>query len=233
MTKKIDIIILSYAKTEKHYKLTTNCIESLNNSKFSNLFNIIVVESQKGVSFNYQNVKTLHLDEPFNYNKFANYAASFCEAELIGIFNNDVIFDEFWFYEIIKNFDDVNGFYSCSPISLTSSTQNEFRHQKQPIEGYRIAKELSGWAIVLTRKLWKHLGGLDTCVSFWCSDDVYAEQLKAENVKHYLIPTSIVNHVENGSNTLKTVDKATNEELTYNQAKIFNKKYNANKFNLN
>lgn len=232
--KLIDIIILSYAKTEKHYNLTVNCLDSLKKSKLSKLFNIIVIETKEGVSYNFDGVKTAHLKEPFNYNKFANYGASLGDCELIGVFNNDVIFNENWFVEIIHNFIEANsGFYSCSPISLTSSTQNEFRHIKPFAEGYEIAKHISGWAIVLTRKLWQHLKGFDTRVSFWCSDDAYSEQLKAANVKHYLITTSIVNHVENGSNTLKTLDEETKQELTYNQAKQFNKLYNANKFNLN
>jgi GT2 family glycosyltransferase len=230
---KIDIVILSYAKTDKHYQLTANCLNSLLNSKGSENFKIIVVESQKGVFYNqFYCVSTIHLDKPFNYNGFANVGISEYKNELIGVFNNDVIFDENWFEEILKHYQSQD-LFSCSPISHTSQSQRQWFRTTEPVVGYGIAKELSGWAIVFTRKLWDKLGGLDDCCTFWCSDDAYREQLKAINVEHLLIPTSIVNHVDNGSNTLKTVDSETNYQLTMAQAKVFNKKFNANKFNLN
>lgn len=230
---KIDIIILSYAKTDKHYKLTVNCLKSLMASKGSENFNVTVVESAFNIDYSqFEDVISMSISGEFNYNKFANTAASIFGNPFIGVFNNDVIFDENWFEEILKTYKGQD-LFSCSPISHTSQSQRQWFATTEPVVGYGIAKELSGWAIVFTRKLWDKLGGLDDCCTFWCSDDAYCEQLKAANVEHILIPTSIVNHVDNGSNTLKTVDSETNYQLTMEQAKIFNKKYNANKFNLN
>lgn len=229
--KIIDIIILSFAKSQSHYLLTANAILSCQQSKHSSRFNIIVVETNKDVEFNVFDVTTIHLDKPFNYNEFANKAIKLSDNELIGVFNNDVIFSENWFDEILNR--DIEDVYSCSPISLTSTSQKEFNGLKQPIEGYGIARELSGWAIVFTRELWLKIGGLSEIVNFWCSDDVYAKQLQSHGIKHYLIPTSIVNHVEQGSNTLKTLDSDTKEMLTYGQARIYNNHFNENKFNLN
>ncbi len=231
--KIIDIIILSFAKEAKHFNLTLNCINSLRESKHSSRFNIIVVESVPTIDYElmFNDVKTVHLNKEFNYNEFANEAIKLSENELIGIFNNDIIFDENWFDEIIKQ--EIGDVYSCSPISLTSASQREFAHLKEPVEGYEIARHLSGWAIVFTRELWLKIGGLSEIVNFWCSDDVYAKQLQAHGIKHYLIPTSIVNHVDNGSNTLKTLDTNTKEGLTYGQARIYNTHFNENKFGLN
>lgn len=230
--KIIDIIILSFAKSQQHYLLTINAIKSLKESKLSSCFNVIIVETNLSVNYDELGVKTLHFDEPFNYNRFANKAINTCKSELIGVFNNDVIFDEDWFSEIIK-LDIGLSIFSCSPISLTSSSQREFIQSEKPIIGYGIARQLSGWAIVFTRELWQTIGGLSEVVSFWCSDDVYAQQLRENGFFHYLIPTSIVNHVENGSNTLKTLDGDLKESLTYGQARIYNKEFNDNKFGLN
>ena len=230
---KIDIIILSYAKTDKHYQLTVNCLKSLMESKGSENFNILVIESVSDIDYNqFLGVKTISIIAPFNYNQFANYGILFNCSQLIGVFNNDVIFNENWYEEILKNYKGED-LFSCSPISHTSQSQKEWFTTTEPIVGYGIAKQLSGWAIVFTRKLWDEIGGLDDFCTFWCSDDAYSEQLQSFKIPHYLIPTSIVNHVENGSNTLKTMDSETNYQLTLEQAKIFNKKYNANKFNLN
>jgi hypothetical protein len=230
--KVIDIIILSFAKSAAHHMLTVNCVNSLKGSNLNSCFNIIVVETNPAVTYDELGVKTLHFDKPFNYNEFANLAIMSGDNELIGVFNNDVIFNENWFTEIMK-LDVGNTIDSLSPISLTSASQREFVGCKYPVVGYEIARQVSGWALVFTRELWLKIGGLSEIVSFWCSDDVYTRQLQDAGVKHYLIPTSIVNHVENGSNTLKTLDGEVKESLTFGQARIWNKKYNDNKFGLN
>lgn len=229
--KIIDIIILSFAKSDKHRQLTINCIDSLKKSAHSNKFNIIVVETNLVVNYDALGVKTVYFEEPFNYNGHTNKAVMLSDNELIGVFNNDVIFDVDWFSEILKHYK--KDIYSCSPISLTSASQREFVGRKEPIDGYGIARELSGWAIVFTRELWLKIGGISELVNFWCSDDVYAKQLQEHDIKHYLIPTSIVNHVDQGSNTLKTLDAEIKEELTYGQARIWNTNFNDNKFGLN
>lgn len=224
----IDIVILSWAKSDKHKQLTIDCLDSLRKCEHYSLFNIMVVESASNID--YKGVKTIYIDKPFNYNMFANEAIRQGKNELIGVFNNDVIFDPNWYKDIMIhcNYD----LYSCSPISLTSQTQSEFKRQNKPIAGYKIAKHISGWAIVFTRKLWLKIGGLSEAYSFWCSDDVYAKQLKDNGISHYLIPTSIVNHLDNGSNTLKTLDSKLKDSLTMQQARAWNKDNNDNKFGL-
>lgn len=236
--KTIDIIILSYAKSEFHYQLTVNCLKSLLNSKLSDCFNIIVVESNEATiplfRCSFREVTFLHIKEKFNYNRFANKALGFAggNSELIGVFNNDVIFDENWFLEIIKNIE-LEKEFSCSPISLTSASQREFVNSLGCFFGYGIARELSGWAIVLNRLAYNKIGGFGESYSFWCSDDEYSRQLKQNDISHFLIPSSIVNHVEQGSNTLKTLPEQEKKVLTYEQAKVWNKNNNDNKFGLN
>ncbi len=230
--KVIDIIILSFAKSAAHHMLTVNCVNSLKGSNLNSCFNIIVVETNPAVTYDELGVKTLHFDETFNYNGFANKAIMSCDNELIGVFNNDVIFNDNWFNEIVK-LDVGNTIESLSPISLTSASQREFVGCKYPVHGYEIARHVSGWALVFTRELWLKIGGLSEIVSFWCSDDVYTKQLQEHGINHYLIPTSIVNHVENGSNTLKTLESDYKETLTFGQARIYNKEFNDNKFGLN
>ncbi len=224
----IDIVILSYAKSPKHKQLTIDCLESLRKCEHYSLFNVIVVETMPNVD--YKGAETMYIDKPFNYNQFANEAIRQGKNEIIGVFNNDVIFDANWYKDILVNCN--YGLYSCSPISLTSQSQSEFKRQNKPIEGLKIAKHISGWAIVFTRKLWLKIGGLSEVYSFWCSDDAYAKQLKDNGIKHYLIPTSIVNHLDNGSNTLKTLDLEVKNALTYEQARAWNKDNNDNKFGL-
>lgn len=218
--QKIDIVILSDAKTEALHQLTLNCLQSLEDSVGSEYFNITVVESQPHID--YSDIRTLHINEAFSYNGHSNKAIALGESEWVGVFNNDLVFDKDWYVELMKYKYD-----SMSPKCYITRTQATFG---AVTKGYRTAQELSGWAIVMRRAVWNEIGGLDEAVSFWCSDDAYREQLINAKIDHYLIPTSKVNHLGGGSNTLKTVDKQTNQKMTMDQVDIYNKKYNKHMF---
>lgn len=220
----IDIFILSKATDGNLAKFTADCLTSLKKSEGSEDFNITVIEGNPKVNYSYP-TKTEHYTEPFNYNGYFNRAIKNTSAEWIGCFNNDLIFDKKWYVELMKH-----KFDSMSPKSKHTLRQMPL---EGIIKGYDISLHISGWALVFKRNVWGTIGGLDDTCNFWCSDNAYAEQLKEHKIDHYLICDSIVNHLEQGSKTLSTLPKDKRDELTFEQAKIFNKKYNKNLFNLN
>ena len=70
---EVDIIFLTKTSNEDYYYMTKEAIESLLNSESDNIFNIIVVESEKNCKFTYNYnkcVTVLFEDEKFNYNRF-------------------------------------------------------------------------------------------------------------------------------------------------------------------
>lgn len=222
----IDVVILSWAKDNKLKEMTEYCIRTLFNSEKDILFNVTVVETNPNVNYN---VNTMHLinETRFNYNRFANAGIETGINEHIVFCNNDLEFKPGWASELLKwNFD------SMSPLSLTSPTQSKFVN-KQPQFGYEIAQHISGWCIYLKRSVWNMLGGLNEEFDFWFADNIYAQQLKNNKIDHFLIPKSIVNHLEGGSTTLKELDTILKEELTFKQARKYNKKFGTNHFNLN
>ena len=73
----------------------------------------------------------------------------------------------------------------------------------------------------------ERIGYLDESVEFYCSDDVYIRQLKENNIKHALVTTSVVNHLEHL--TLIKEDAKSFEHLTVNQVKKYNKLFNENR----
>ena len=224
----VDIVMLSWAKDDRLKKVTMDAVRSLYMSENDINFNVIVVESNHDVVYPMP-IITMHLTEQnFNYNRFANEGIKAGCNEFILFCNNDLHFHKGWCTELL-----LYGFDSMSPMSLTSPSQQKFRNNLKPVKGYNIAQELPGWAIMIKRSVWNMLGGLDERVTFWCSDDCYAEQLKKHNIEHYLVPTSLVNHLDGGSNTLKNLDSNIKEQLTMEQARVFNKIFNTNKFNLN
>jgi len=81
---------------------------------------------------------------------------------------------------------------------------------------------------MIKRKLWEDIGKFDTDVTFWCSDDVVIEQVKAKGVLPMIVIDSIVEHT--ASTTLKTQTSSNINDLKWRNVYIFNKKYNKNKF---
>ena len=216
----IDIVILSYAKTDAFKKLTEDCIKSLYASDRAGLFNVIVVESIKGVT--YDKVKTIHPEGKFNYNKFANIGIAEGKSEYVCVCNNDLIFNDSWATQLLKY-----GYDSMSPKCPRNLLQ---RDMYGAIMGYETGKHISGWCICLKRKVWDKISGFDEDFEFWCADDSYREQLLNSGIKHYLISTSSVTHL--GSQTLDTEDESRKQYLTTEMARKFNKKFGRNLFNL-
>jgi hypothetical protein len=226
------VILLSYANTQKAIVYTINAINTLALSNSGNkIKSVLVIENSDYQWANLQrNFELLFINktEKFNYNAFLNYGVKLINSrfdlqpdDYIACCNNDLSFDKNWL-----NIMD-HGFDSVSPKCNLTHSHNEFRNITK---GYRTAKELSGWCIVLKFKVWQLINGFDESITFWCSDDAYREQLINNSIEHYIVPTSIVNHLDGGSNTLKGIDSDLKKELTTDQIKVFNNKYQKNIF---
>jgi GT2 family glycosyltransferase len=204
----IDIIIISASKNTELIKITQNAVDTCYNSKGK--FNIFVIETFK--KHEYKNAKIiLFKQKDFNYNKTINFALSKTNNKHVGVFNNDVVFEKNWYIELVKGFEKYD---SLSPRCEYSNNQT-FGF----VPGYRLRKNINGWAICFKRSIIKKIGGFNEDVHFWRSDDIYREQIKVARIKHALVSSSIVNHL--GSLTLKTLNQKEREDKTYNQYRIF------------
>lgn len=213
---KIDIIILAASKTPELIQMTQNAINSCINSAIENEFNIVVVETYNEKQV-YGNCTTLYFIEPeFNYNKTMNFGAANTENEYILFANNDLIFESGWSEELISQMKK-HKVSSGSPYCSISMP----RYKNTVQFGYELRKQVAGWALMLSRKLHKKIGGFNESVNFWKSDDIYTEQLKQANERHILAVNAKVTHLDNGSKTLKTTSKETQKQLTHQQ----NEKY--------
>jgi GT2 family glycosyltransferase len=223
---EIDIIILSYAQSEELKSITINAVNSLVESEDPNTikFNIIVVESQKDLNpFQYEFTTTLYPDEEFGYHKFMNIGINYTQAPFVCICNNDLIFHKNWASEILKPFFTYSDIWSASPVCSTLHPSSGFELNSGYRLGYGIRNELSGWCIFFKRDLLKITGLLDPNLKFWCADNDYINTLWALNLKHLLVTSSIVDHLEN-----TTLNKQTQEEqdrLTEQECVYFTKKW--------
>jgi GT2 family glycosyltransferase len=166
----------------------------------------------------YRNAVTVANPGPFNYNRTANRAAKLGSADWIVVANNDLVFSDGWLHELIAANHPV-----VSPKSPGDPRQQDVvENETGTVNG----RHLSGWCYMIRRNLWRQIGGFDTCVDFWCSDDVVIEQVTAAGVQPMLVPGSVVKHL--GSTTLRgRVDR---DELTWAQVDIYNRKYGRDKF---
>ncbi len=204
----VDILILSFAKTEQLWKLTQSTVDSCLQSEKEIDFNILVLEQNTNIS--YERCKTHYITEAFNYNRFMNIGISLTGGEYVCLCNNDLIFGKGWCSNIIRAMQE-NKLLSASP--LCPRVQGERIKYGPAVDfGYNNSHHMSGWCIMCNRKLFKIIGEIDDEFPFWFADNIYSEQLKKHKVKHALVRSSVVTHI--GSSTLRSISKQLHDEYT-------------------
>jgi glycosyltransferase involved in cell wall biosynthesis len=213
----VDVVILSKANDFPTKRMTQKAVDTCFNGSNGLGVNILVIEG--GGANGYHRATTLPPPaEKFNYNEYANYGASRGTAEWIMVANNDLVFHDGWLHYLLSAGNDL-----VSPHEPTDSRQAELTENTL---GTVTGKHLSGWCFMIRRSLWEQIGGFDTDVDFWCSDDVVIEQCVRAGYKSMLVIDSLVTHTP--STTLR--QEPDQAELTWKNVKIFNEKYGKHKF---
>jgi len=213
----IDILIIAATKNNSLKRMTQNAINSCHNSGGD--FNIVVIETHnKEAVYDYASMLYCIQDATtFNYNRTINFGLKRTTNQYVGFFNNDVVFREGWAKELLECMEE-SGALSASPRNPANVPRREQRY----ITGYEVSYHVSGWAIVINRKLLDRISYLDEGVQFWFSDNIYVRQLKKHNIKHILCVRSIVDHIV--SRTLTTLDDGLKNKLTFRQQTIYKPK---------
>lgn len=201
----IDLVIVSDAKSGTYKDMTQRCIDSFRTTTSGG---IVVVEKQ---DVDYHGCVVVSQPKRFNYNECLNIGFLLTTADYICFANNDVEFLDGWDCMLDYDYD------SMSPINPGWQFHTQFNNCTDPIEGYGIGSTLTGWCILAKRLTIERIGGFDTDVEFWCSDNIYADQLSYHGLSHALIPQSNVRHI-----TSRTLFGSENiGELTRNQAEKY------------
>jgi hypothetical protein len=214
----VDVIILSKASGLVAERMTQRTIDTCFYGSNGLPVNIIVIEN--GAALRYNRATTIHKREKFNYNAFANHGAGLGKAEWVMIANNDLVFHDGWLHHLLAANHDL-----VSPREPNDPRQAEITKNT---EGYITGKHMSGWCFMIKRKTWEKIGGFDTDVDFWCSDDVVIEQCRAIGIKPMIVYDAKVDHVT--SATLRTAAPTEQDDLTWRNVYIFNTKYGHKKF---
>jgi len=222
---EIDVILLSYTKNDDIYNMTKDSIESIIESESDTKFNIYLLETEKTGKYvyKYDDVKVIVPDGEFNYNRFLNIGLAECKNEWILISNNDTAYHKNWLTQMIIQHRKT-GLLSMSPYCPIYALHRRYlSEQKDLFYGYRVGIELTGWSILLNRKVIDTIGEFDERFSFWYQDNDYAMNLQKHNLKHGLVKRSIVTHLLSKSHGLVSPEKK--HQMTNGLAKVFYEKW--------
>ena len=127
-----------------------------------------------------------------------NYARSEVQLTVELILDNDVVFHQGWFSEILR----LN--LACPDLmSFCHWCNYDGWHPKlyPNVEGVDyilndwIGYGMASWTITVKREVLEAIGPLSERVSFWYSDNVYADDLQIYGIKHALVTGSKVDHI--------------------------------------
>jgi hypothetical protein len=214
----VDVVILSKATDPATRRMTQRAVDTCFNGSNGLPVNITVVES--GTATAYRNATVTRVPGRFNYNASANHAIGLGTAEWVMVANNDLIFHDGWLHHLITAGNDL-----VSPRAPGDPRQADITSNTL---GDVCGKHLSGWCFMLRRTLWEKIGGFDTDVTFWCSDDVVIEQCKTAGVTPMIVHDAVVEHAV--SATLRTFTGRDYDDLTWRNVHVFNSKYGRDKF---
>jgi hypothetical protein len=232
--KILDVVIISYAKDDYCKELTKKCIFSLLMSEENAVddFNVIVVESEKGVNWDYLgvNVKTYPAPLPYGYHKFLNFGRKKGNAPWVALCNNDLEFKDKWFTNILVASKISPETMSFSPICPRTQPLYGIKENTGLLMGgYEIRKQISGWCIVQKREIYDMMGDLDERFHHWYCDNDYSMELQKNRIKHLLVTNSVVVHHDKniGKTTERVVeDESTLYRMTSGSYPIFKSKWN-------
>lgn len=213
----VDVVFISNAN-KVNSNITQNAINTCIRGANGLPVNCIVIESRPRLL--YKNAKTFNPEQPFNYNAYLNFGALRGNSEWIMFCNNDLIFNNGWLHALLSAEHPI-----VSPISTKDFRQKGITENEK---GWECGKHLSGWAFMMKRELYNHIGGLDEDFDFWFADNSLIEQLKKLDIAPMLIPTSRVDHL--GSKTLNSRPNHERNNLMWSKLELFNEKYNQELF---
>ena len=200
---RYNLIIVACSSSKELIRMTEECIVSALRDAVD--LEITVVETYKHYPYN---ANVLMYSGDFNYNRALNLGISLSrECDIYILANNDIKFYPGWSAIGQSMYD--SGFGSASALS---NKHRGIEPGNYIYAGYNIGVFLAGWCIFATSQTIKTIGKLDETYDFWCSDNVYADQLKLAGIRHGLFCSIRVDHVENA--TLKTVPMRTRKNYT-------------------
>jgi GT2 family glycosyltransferase len=224
--QNIDVIFLSNTKDLSLYGMTQRAINTLKCSETNFNFDIKVVETNADLlhdGFVYHGCNVVIPKTEFNYNKFLNEGLKHCTNEWVALCNNDLIFTQYWFSNLMKFHQQHEDVKSLAPYEPNWHPNRGLSPDAESYYGYRTSFEITGWCLVVHRDVISTCNLFDEKFAFWYQDNDYAETIKQHQFKHALVCNSRVYHMVSGSHHLLETNK---HQMTSGQHEVFISKWN-------
>jgi GT2 family glycosyltransferase len=223
---KIDVIILT---DSSDVSLTQRTINTLHDSEKYFIFNIHVVDSGTDDPSKYNGFHNyIHPESNFNYNKFLNIAFNYCINDWVVISNDDVLYERWWFSEIMKIYSERNDIESFSPRDPVLYAKYYPTHfvgtPSKYFESYNVTEFLEGWCLAIKKTALDKIIPFDEDFDMYYQDNDYAERLKDFGIKHALVRYSVALHM-NSLNANEIISKEKIDKLKIDEIK-FRTKWN-------
>lgn len=207
----ISVIILSNALDDEIYQMNSNCISSLfiseNWDAIGNI-EVFLIESNKKSNYVYDaNVLVVVPQQDFNFNKFLNIGIKNSNNQYVALCNNDIIFQDGWFREILKVKCKQPKIVCFSPIDRNYNTMSldKFPNSQDFYIGWENKSHFSAWCFVLDKKIFSVIGELDEVFNFYSADDDFLMTLRKYALDNALVTKSQVKHLS--QQVTKKIDK--------------------------
>ena len=224
-TKNVDVVMLSNTADEGIYECAKQALRTMREGNPSISFNVIVVEGNAEAESNgfvLEGCKYLSVPGEFNYNRSLNFGLSHCRTDYILQINNDIIFGERSVENLLEVMDR-HGMQSACPLEPNYHNRGMPGVELEPFhEGYTVGQHLFGWCKCVRKRLLDKIGPYDERFVFYCQDCDYAEVLRREGVRHYLVTTS---HVQHMFGTSTRLIKENREKYLANPRQVFQDKW--------
>ncbi len=212
----VDVIILSNTKDEKMFDILKQAVDTLHDRDPDHTFHVYIVESNKNISSTFTHRlseirgKFIIPQTEFNYNQYLNIGVRECKSDYITISNNDVVYYDSWFTNILRQFKKDPQLMSVSPIDRLwqRHTEQFFSSSKEIHIGHRTSYEFAGWCFVVKKEVFKTLGAFDERFKFYYQDNDWVELYNLYSIKHGICTTSNVHHLLSKSHDLLKGDEA-------------------------
>lgn len=223
----IDCIILSNTANDFYYGITNQTIKTLVASEPNITFHIKLIESNTNSPYNFEfeNIEIIKPNEPFNYNRFLNFGLDQCKNDWIILSNNDIIYTQNWLTYLLDEYNKNNEILSMSPYE-PNWHKGYFPTALDINFGYHAKTYITGWCIVINKKVFETIGKFDEQFPFWYQDDDYGKTIEKHKIKHALVKKSIIYHLGSQSHVL-LANRGGQHELTWLQKSVFDKKWNS------
>jgi hypothetical protein len=197
----INAVILTRTVNDEVFHMTKTCVESLLEHGQDDA-TILITIGESGPEGIQELVypgawNTIRPDCAFNFHAFLNCGIAAQQADYYLLCNNDLLFHAGWLRELLDAFR-VAGLGSASPLSPGLESQERLRKNSRAKFklGYQVAREISGWCLLVSADTLRQIGQLDELFDFYFADYDYALELRRRNIKHALVFDSKVSHLE-------------------------------------